>query len=93
MTIYAGTALLSTGTFTNTANVPTDPSSVTLKYGFTGASVVTISQGSLTHVGTGVWSYIIDTTDWIGQLITEWIGTGSCAAVNAVTTQISDPPI
>lgn len=96
MQVIAGTAVLATATFTNTAGVVTDPSTVTLKYQGGSGTVTTVAQASLTHVGTGVWSYILDTTSdtegTSGNWTVEFIGTGSCAAVQtSIFTVISQP--
>lgn len=94
-TIYAGTAVLSTATFTDPTGAVVDPTTVSLKYSIYGqaATTVTYGSGAITRVSTGVYQYTLDTSPGTGTWTLEWIGTGTCETINATTLVVSGPPL
>ena len=49
-------------------------------------------SGSITKVSTGVYSAELDTTNKPGTWTAEWVGTGTCAAVNAAQFVVTPNP-
>lgn len=96
-TIYAGTAITSTATFTvPPSTTPVDPTGVTMKYKAGSAAVVTwtyLGAGSITKVSTGVYAAELDTTSLAGGWTVEWIGSGACAAVSVTQFLVEPLPI
>jgi hypothetical protein len=96
---YSGTLVQTTATFANALGVPTDPSTITLKYQIQGNVSVTLVFGSSSIVrsGAGVYYYQFNTTGWTGpgnQLYTvEWIGTGTVQAPNVDYWEVQPLPI
>jgi hypothetical protein len=95
--VFSGTAVTTTCTFAiPPAGTITDPDSVVLKYRAGNAAVVTwtyLGAGSIVRLEEGVYSAELDTTALAGTWTIEWIGTGGCSAVAAVTLQVTTPPL
>lgn len=91
-TYVQGTLVGDTVTFTNTAGVPTDPTTVICRYVRGDGLVVAVAQGSLTHVGTGVWQVTIDTTPAAGEYQVYWAGTGALQAAQLDTFLVTPAP-
>lgn len=74
---------------------PVDPSTVTLKYANAGTTTTWEygGTGAITKVSTGVYQAELDTTASSGVWTVEWIGTGACAVVNALTFVVTAPPL
>jgi hypothetical protein len=98
-TYYSGTLVQTTATFNNADGVPTDPSTITLKYQIQGTAAVTLVYGSseIERVSAGIYYYQFNTTGWAGpgnQLYTlEWIGTGTVQAPGVDSFEIQPLPI
>ena len=97
-TVYAGTSVTTTATFTNPDQpaTPVDPTTVTLKFRVSGGAVTTWTfggSGSIVKVATGIYSAELDTTSMPGDWELEWIGTGTCAAVNVASFLVQAAPL
>ncbi len=83
LTVYEPTAVVTTATWL-VNGVPTDPTTVTLKFRTGKDNPTTVwvfgGAGSIVHVGPGVFSATIPTTP--GDGTHEWIGTGAAAAAD-----------
>jgi hypothetical protein len=95
LTVYQATAVLTTVTFTNSAGVVTDPTTITLKYAIEGQAPTTETYASsaVTRVSTGVYEYTLDTSVGAGTWTVEWIATGTCEAVEALTFSVISAPL
>jgi hypothetical protein len=84
----SGSLVRTTATFVNISGANTDPTTITLKIKQDAGSVTTLTYAGaqVSKSSTGVYYYDIDTTGWTGSnnsLYTlEWVGTGSCQAIN-----------
>lgn len=97
MNLYlAGDLVTVTATFTNSASVPTDPSTITLKVGRKGTSEKTyvyLTDAIVTRVSTGVYQANLDTTGYAqGQYTYFWLGTGAVQAVNDGVFAVQSQP-
>lgn len=100
-TVYAGTVVTSTATFTNPGSTtPVDPTTISLKISGGGATTVTWvygGAGSITKVAVGIYSAELDTTVGVlgnpGPWTVEWIGTGTCAVVDIASWTVLKQPI
>ena len=97
MNLYlAGDLVTVTATFTNSASVVADPSTITLKVGRKGTAETTYTYGSgsvITRVSTGVYQANIDTTSYAqGQYTYFWVGTGAVQAVNDGVFAVQSAP-
>lgn len=98
MAIFAGTATLTTCTFTDPAGATTDPTTVTLKWSG-GDGVITTwtyAAGQIQRVSAGVYQATIstDTSQGLpGGWTVEWEGTGTCAAVGVSSFTVETPPL
>lgn len=93
--VYAGTAILTTATFTDPNGVLTDPTTVILKFAVQGQAPTTwtYAASQLTRVSTGVYQATLDTSAGAGTWTVEWIGTGACEVVNAATFAVNSAPL
>lgn len=96
MKVWAGTAVLSTATFTDATGTATDPTTVTLEWRIGGGEVTTWTYDStdnITRTGTGVYSATITTTGASSTtVVLKWRGEGACAAVEVASFQVQNPP-
>lgn len=96
LTYNAGTLVTVTATFTSSTGVPTDPSTITLKYMLqTQTPTVWVygGAGSISRSSTGVYSANLDTTGLFGVWVGEWIGTGACQVTQDFTFAVKQLPI
>jgi hypothetical protein len=94
LTVYTGTTVRSTVTFTDATGKVTDPSAVTLTYGVKGRSTV-VHYGigaTIVRVSTGVYQCTILTSGPQRVCTVQWKGIGSCAAVGVEAFNIVPPP-
>lgn len=91
LTVYEGTAVRATGRFTNASTATVDPTTITLKWKIGSGSTTTWIYGTgtnISRVARGVYRATIPTTTATGTAIVEWIGTGTCEAVNVSTFRV-----
>ncbi|HEY5201649.1 MAG TPA: hypothetical protein VIJ31_12165 [Acidothermaceae bacterium] len=80
--LFAGEELLFTFQLA-AAGVPTDPSSGAFSYGVPSRGApVTVALSALTHVGPGVYTYLLDTTNLVADLYVEQIISTGVIAVD-----------
>jgi hypothetical protein len=98
-TVYIGTAVTSTVVFTNPGDsTPVDPSTVTLKFGLIGQPPTLWTYngfGSITRAldaNNNPYYYAEVLATGAGSMVTQWTGTGACAAVNFDDFLVSPPP-
>jgi hypothetical protein len=71
-------------TFSELGGIPFDPSAITLFLEDPTGNETTVSMGSLTHGGTGVWSYQF-TPAISGTWVYKFQGSGNCAVTTPDT--------
>lgn len=80
MGVYAaGNKVRLSVAFTDNAGAAIDPTSLSLKYGFSVQAITTqlYNPGNVVRDSTGNYHYDFDTTGTIGKLSYEWIATGT----------------
>jgi hypothetical protein len=93
-TYMSGSLVQSAATFLNQAGVPTDPTTITLKYKVGGGAIQTVVYPSspIVRLGQGVYYANFDTTGWFGPGnrldIQEWIGAGTVIGINADSWEV-----
>lgn len=78
---YPGSGVLLSVTFTDSDNAEVDPDTVSLKLTDPDGVAQTITGGSITRDGTGLYHYSF-TVDTAGEWFYEWTGAGTLAVVN-----------
>lgn len=91
-TYTAGTKVRLSVTFTDNASNPIDPTTVSLKYSVVGFATTTqtYNPGNVIRDGVGLYHYDLDTTGLGGNLVYEWIATGTGQA--EVTSNLTIVP-
>lgn len=87
----AGTLVTVTATFESTAGVPTDPTTISMRYALQGQPTIVWTYGgagSISRTGTGVYVAELDTTNLFGTWFGAWIGTGACQVTQPFTFQV-----
>ena len=96
-TYIAGTLVTVTLTFLNLSNVPTDPTTITVKWSYSGAVSTTVwvypTASQLTRVSTGVYAAAIDTTGNPGTYTVEGIGTGAVQVTGVDSFLVNPAPL
>lgn len=94
--VSAGTLVTVTATFNSESGVPTDPTTITLKYssGSPGHTTwVYGGAGTITRSGTGVYVAELDTTGLPGSWVGAFIGTGLCQVAQPFVFSVDRLPV
>lgn len=93
---FAGDGLIFATSFATAAGVMTDPTAFSIVYRDVKArvSAVTLHAGDMSHVSDGVYTKVIDTTDFLpGQWEAQSVATGTVEQVSVVQFTIVARPL